>query len=144
MSAFLQKGRPQLILASSSKVRARLLEAAGLAFTDQSPGLDEHAMRQAVGSTGALSPQDISEVLARAIRNQLLGHKIDLSASLVAKPRLPLPEPERPRPVRHRKYLDLVGKHEAHPGTGRGYAASRRKSEDVALENEPAPPAALV
>jgi septum formation protein len=66
MSAFLQSGRPQLILASSSKVRARLLESAGLAFTVQSPGLDEHAMRQAVGSTGALSPQDIAEVLARA------------------------------------------------------------------------------
>jgi septum formation protein len=66
MSAFLQSGRPQLILASASKVRARLLEAAGLAFTVQSPGLDEHAMRQAVGSTGALSPQDIAEVLARA------------------------------------------------------------------------------
>ena len=66
MSAFLQSGRPQLILASSSKVRARLLEAAGLAFSIQSPGLDEHAMRQAVGSTGALSPQDIAEVLARA------------------------------------------------------------------------------
>jgi septum formation protein len=66
MSAFLQSGGPQLILASSSKVRARLLESAGLAFTVQSPGLDEHAMRQAVGSTGALSPQDIAEVLARA------------------------------------------------------------------------------
>ena len=66
MSAFLPSGRPQLILASSSKVRARLLEAAGLAFSIQSPGLDEHAMRQAVGSTGALSPQDIAEVLARA------------------------------------------------------------------------------
>jgi len=66
MSAFLQSGR-QLILASSSKVRARLLEAAGLAFTVQPPGLDEHVMRQAVGgSTGALSPQDIAEVLARA------------------------------------------------------------------------------
>jgi septum formation protein len=67
MSGFLQSGRAPLILASSSKVRARLLEAAGLAFTVQPPGLDEHVMRQAVGgSTGALSPQDIAEVLARA------------------------------------------------------------------------------
>ena len=66
MTGFLQSGRPPLILASSSKVRARLLEEAGLAFTVQSPGLDEHAMREAVGSTGALSPQDIAEVLARA------------------------------------------------------------------------------
>ena len=66
MTGFLQSGRPPLILASSSKVRARLLQEAGVAFTVQSPGLDEHAMREAVGSTGALSPQDIAEVLARA------------------------------------------------------------------------------
>ena len=51
MSEFLQGGKPPLILASSSKVRARLLEAAGLAFTVQPPGLDEHVMRQAIGST---------------------------------------------------------------------------------------------
>jgi septum formation protein len=66
MSAFLRSGRPQLILASSSKVRARLLEAAGLAFIVEGPGLDEHAMRQAISSTGSLSPQDVAEVLARA------------------------------------------------------------------------------
>ena len=47
MSEFLQGGKPPLILASSSKVRARLLEAAGLAFTVQPPGLDEHIMRHA-------------------------------------------------------------------------------------------------
>jgi nucleoside triphosphate pyrophosphatase len=66
MSGFLQSGRAPLILASSSKVRARLLQAAGLAFSVQPPGLDEHTMRQAISSTGALSPQDVAEVLARA------------------------------------------------------------------------------
>ena len=66
MSDFLQGGKPPLILASSSKVRARLLEAAGLAFIVEPPGLDEHAMRQAISGTGALSPQDVAEVLARA------------------------------------------------------------------------------
>jgi septum formation protein len=65
MNGFLQRGRPPLILASSSKVRARLLEAAGLAFIVEGPGLDEHAMRQAI-SAGSLSPQDVAEVLARA------------------------------------------------------------------------------
>jgi septum formation protein len=65
MNGFLQSGRPPLILASSSKVRARLLEAAGLAFIVEGPGLDEHAMRQAI-SAGSLSPQDVAEVLARA------------------------------------------------------------------------------
>ena len=63
---FLQGGKPPLILASSSKVRSRLLEAAGLAFIIQPPGLDEHVMRQAIGSTGVLGPQDVAEVLARA------------------------------------------------------------------------------
>jgi septum formation protein len=66
MSGFLRSGRPPLILASSSKVRARLLEASGLAFIVEGPGLDEHAMRQAISSTGSLSPQDVAEVLARA------------------------------------------------------------------------------
>jgi septum formation protein len=66
MNGFLQSGRPPLILASSSKIRARLLEAAGLAFIVEPPGLDELAMRQAVSGTGALSPQDVAEVLTRA------------------------------------------------------------------------------
>jgi septum formation protein len=66
MSGFLQGGRPPLILASSSKIRAKLLEAAGLAFIVEPPGLDESIMRQAVGSGRLLSPQDVAEVLARA------------------------------------------------------------------------------
>lgn len=66
MSGFLQSGRPPLILASSSKIRARLLEAAGLAFIVEPPGLDEAAMREAIGGDDALDPQDVAEVLARA------------------------------------------------------------------------------
>ena len=66
MSSFLQSGRPPLILASGSKSRARVLEAAGLAFIVEPPGLDEAAMRQAVGGKESLSPHDVAEVLARA------------------------------------------------------------------------------
>ena len=66
MSSFLQSGRPPLILASGSKSRARVLEAAGLAFIVEPPGLDEAAMRQAVGGKGSLGPHDVAEVLARA------------------------------------------------------------------------------
>ena len=73
MSAFLQSGKPPLILASTSKVRARLMKAAGLAFTVQSPGLDEDIMRQAIGSTGSLVPQDVAEVLARAKAEAVSG-----------------------------------------------------------------------
>ena len=66
MSSFLQAGRPQLILASGSKSRARILEEAGLAFIIEPPGLDEAVMRQAVSGEGSLTPHDIAEVLARA------------------------------------------------------------------------------
>src|SRR5688500_20358847 len=66
MTGFLQSGRPPLILASSSRIRARLLEAAGLAFIIEAPGLDEAAMREAIGGEGVLAPEDVAEVLARA------------------------------------------------------------------------------
>lgn len=66
MSGFLQSHRPPLILASASKVRARLLEAAGLAFIIEPPGLDETTMHQAVSGEEKLDPQDVAELLARA------------------------------------------------------------------------------
>jgi nucleoside triphosphate pyrophosphatase len=66
MSIFLQAGRPPLILASGSKSRARILEAAGLTFIIEPPGLDEGVMRQAVSAERALEPHDVAEVLARA------------------------------------------------------------------------------
>jgi septum formation protein len=66
MSSFLQAGRPPLILASESKSRARILEAAGLAFIIEPPGLDEATMRQAVSGEELLAPHDVAEVLARA------------------------------------------------------------------------------
>ena len=66
MSSFLHSGRPPLILASGSKSRARILEAAALAFIVEPPGLDEAVMRQAVSGERSLSPHDVAEVLARA------------------------------------------------------------------------------
>jgi septum formation protein len=66
LSGFLQGGRPPLILASESKTRARMLEAAGLAFIVEPPGLDEAVMRQAVSGEQTLAPSDVAEVLARA------------------------------------------------------------------------------
>jgi len=66
MSGFLQGGRPPLILASASKSRARILEAAGLAFVVEPPGLDEQATREALGGEEGLGPHDLAEVLARA------------------------------------------------------------------------------
>ena len=62
MTAFPQ---PSIVLASTSKTRARLLERAGLVFTTTSPGLDEDAMREAMGPEDELDPSDVAEVLAR-------------------------------------------------------------------------------
>ena len=64
MSVFLQSGRPPLILASTSKSRARILEAAGLAFIVEPPGVDESVMHQAVSGERSLEPHDVAEVLA--------------------------------------------------------------------------------
>ncbi len=66
MSGFLQAGCPPLILASASKARAQLLEAAGLAFIVEPAGLDEDTMRQAVSGEKSLDPHDVAELLARA------------------------------------------------------------------------------
>ena len=66
MTGFAQAGRPPLILASTSKTRARILESGGLAFICQAPGLDETAMRQAISGEDTLGPHDVAEVLARA------------------------------------------------------------------------------
>jgi septum formation protein len=66
MSVFLQSGRPPVILASTSKSRARILEAAGLAFIVEPPGVDESVMLQAVSGERSLEPHDVAEVLARA------------------------------------------------------------------------------
>jgi septum formation protein len=66
MSVFLQAGKPPLILASGSKARAKLLEAAGLAFIVQPPGLDEAVMLEAVSGERSLGVPDVAEILARA------------------------------------------------------------------------------
>jgi septum formation protein len=66
MSGLLQTGRPPLILASTSKTRARILEDAGVAFMVEPPGLDETVMRQAVSGEKVLGAHDVAEVLARA------------------------------------------------------------------------------
>ena len=66
MTGFAQTGCPPLILASTSKTRARLLESAGLAFLCEAPGVDESTMRQAISGEDTLGPHDVAEVLARA------------------------------------------------------------------------------
>lgn len=83
---------------------------------------------------GNAVPSALAETLALSMRHQLLGDEVHLGARLIPAPRRPIPEPEPARQVPF-KYRHMVGDHEAHPGTGQGYSASRRKerSEEAKL-----------
>ncbi|RLB60296.1 MAG: DNA (cytosine-5-)-methyltransferase [Deltaproteobacteria bacterium] len=74
---------------------------------------------------GNAVPAALAEVVARKMRRDLLGDEVDLRPTLIPKRRELVPEPEPVAPV-DLKYLDLAGMHEAHPGTGKGYAAQER------------------
>jgi DNA (cytosine-5)-methyltransferase 1 len=68
-------------------------------------------------------PSLLAEVLARAIRTQLLGHRLERAPSLLRPASTLLPPPaSRVKDVPAR-YLALRGEHDAHPGTGKGYRA---------------------
>lgn len=71
---------------------------------------------------GNAVPSLLAEVLARAIRQQILGHRPDHSLKLLPPKRVPVPAPEVVRSV-PKKFLALKGSHSSHPGTGRGYRA---------------------
>lgn len=75
---------------------------------------------------GNAVPSLLAEVLARRIRTELLAMKPLRSAIKLMPPdRSPAPRPERLRPV-PKRYRAMVGQHEAHPGTGKGYRAIGR------------------
>lgn len=74
---------------------------------------------------GNAVPSALAEALARAMRRQLLGDKVDLRSRLAPVPRGMVPGAEPVGEV-YPKYLHLVGSHAAHPGTGLGYGAAAR------------------
>jgi DNA (cytosine-5)-methyltransferase 1 len=75
---------------------------------------------------GNAVPSLLAEVLARAIRKQILGYGVPSGAPsllpLRSTPKSPAPSPTIKVPSR---YLVLRGEHDAHPGTGKGYRALR-------------------
>jgi DNA (cytosine-5)-methyltransferase 1 len=75
---------------------------------------------------GNAVPSLLAEVLGRAVARQLFGIPFEGEYTLAIKPRRPIPPPEPILPV-PAKYLHLQGEHADHPGTGKGFAASRRK-----------------
>ena len=76
---------------------------------------------------GNAVPSALAKMLGLVVRLRLLG---DASVNTIAPTLLPnrresIPPPEPFTPV-PKKYLHLVGDHEAHPGTGKGYGALAR------------------
>jgi DNA (cytosine-5)-methyltransferase 1 len=75
---------------------------------------------------GNAVPSLLAEVLGRAIRTQLLGRSSARGTLKLLPPvRRPVPRPEVLGPVPD-EFQALVGAHEAHPGTGKGYGAKAR------------------
>lgn len=113
MTGFLQAGRPPLILASTNKTRARLLEMAGVAFTAEPPGLDEAIMREALGDEKTLNPHDVAEVLARtkaqAVSEGAQGAYVIGADQILALDKRIISKPETMEAARA-QLLDLNGK----------------------------------
>ena len=85
---------------------------------------------EAQRQVGNAVPSLLAEVLARSIREQLLGEPaIGRKPKLLPPVRRPRPLPESPQPV-PASFQQLAGDHEAHPGTGRGYGAIVRSAAE--------------
>jgi DNA (cytosine-5)-methyltransferase 1 len=88
----------------------------------------EGSLSDAQRQVGNAVPSAMAEVLARTIRKQIFGDRLRAHSALIPKYRGAIPEPE-PIGAVPSIYSELVGNHEPHPGTGRGYAAERRRIE---------------
>jgi len=89
-----------------------------------------------VGSRGSVQkqlgnavPSLLAEVIGRALAEQFFGVQLPSRPCLAIDLRRPIPAPEQVQPVLE-KFHHLKGNHEAHPGTGQGYAASRRNAAE--------------
>lgn len=80
---------------------------------------------------GNAVPSALAEKMGLEIRHRLLGEKVarQLSPSLIPPKRNDTPAPEAVKRIA-KKYLGLVGDHEEHPGTGKGYRALHRASSN--------------
>lgn len=72
---------------------------------------------------GNAVPSLLAEVVGRAILEQFFDES-PTPPSLEVSPRRPIPRPEPVAEVPS-EYLHLVGRHQAHPGTGLGYSRTR-------------------
>lgn len=80
---------------------------------------------------GNAVPSLMTEVLAWEMRRQFLGdRKRPPRLKLLPPARKQVPAPERLRPL-PKKYHDRIGKHDDHPGEGRGAGAKRRNGDEA-------------
>lgn len=80
---------------------------------------------------GNAVPSLLAEVLAREIKTQLLGRRRTRSPLRLLPPdRSPAPPPERVRGVLA-EYQKLVGRHQAHPGTGKGPRSVQQRVDEL-------------
>jgi DNA (cytosine-5)-methyltransferase 1 len=78
---------------------------------------------------GNAVPSLLAEVIAREVAQQFFGATPRPRPTLAVEPRRPIPDPEPVQSV-PQKYHHLRGEHPDHPGTGKGFAASRRTRKD--------------
>lgn len=83
----------------------------------------------AVRQVGNAVPSLLGEIIARAMLQQLFGVKASAPPLLMPRRQVPVPPEGEPEPVPER-YLRLVGKHAAHPGTGMGYRRTKAREKD--------------
>jgi len=74
---------------------------------------------------GNAVPSLLAEVLGREISGQLLGKVLKGGPALAIRPSAKPPAPPQKLAKVPAEYLSLRGEHDAHPGTGKGYRASR-------------------
>lgn len=74
---------------------------------------------------GNAVPCAIGELLGLEIRRQFFGERVRRSLSMIPEARHDCPPPEQPAAV-PRRYLELRGSHQEHPGTGLGPGARKR------------------
>jgi len=76
---------------------------------------------------GDLEDDDDPDLRVRGKWADLLGDPVALEPTLIPARCIPVPDPEPVLPVPD-KYLHLVGDHDPHPGTGKGYADQERQA----------------
>lgn len=79
---------------------------------------------------GNAVPSLIAEVLAREIRVQLLDDRVCGQLRLIPPRRVNVPPPTR-RATVPEKYRIFIGKHAAHPGTGKGRFHEKKKNTPI-------------